>query len=96
MLRRIEDKEFPSLELENMRAHRVLGDQLALSPQVTYGWETESQRRTETAQGYAASVGRARVGTQAKVQAKFRENPKFSLIPYTVGRRKESFWVVQI
>lgn len=26
------------------------------------------------------------MGTQAKVQAKFRENPKFSLIPYTVER----------
>lgn len=42
------------------------------------------------AQGYTANVGRAGTGTQAKVQAKFRENPKFSLIPYTVGRKRES------
>ena len=36
MLRRGE-KEFPSLESENVRASRVLGDQLASSPWVTDG-----------------------------------------------------------
>lgn len=35
MLRRIGDKEFPSLESENVRAGWVLGDQLASSPRVT-------------------------------------------------------------
>lgn len=59
MLKRIEDKEFPSLESENMRAHRVLGDQLASSPQVTVGRRRprEGQRWPKVTQPVWAEPG---------------------------------------
>lgn len=88
MLRRRGDKEFPSLESENVRASRVLGGSVGL---ISLGdrWETEAQSRRETAQSHRAYLGRAATKTQAEVQTKFRKYPQFSWILYTAERERE-------
>ena len=99
MLRRRGDKEFPSLESENVRASRVLGGSVGLIS-LGYRWETEAQSRRETAQGHRAYLGRTATKTQAQVQTKFRKYPQFSWIPYTAEREREkriySFGAVQL
>lgn len=72
MLRRGE-KEFPSLESENVRASRDLGDQLASSPWVTDG-RLRPRVRRETA-GHRAHLGRAETRTQAEVQTSSENIP---------------------
>lgn len=76
MLRRIGDKEFPSLESENVRAGKVLGDQLASSPWVT-DWRLRPRGR-ERVPKVTQPFGKSWDQNPAKVQAKFRENPTLS------------------
>lgn len=79
--RSIGDKDFPSLEAENVRASRALGESVGLIAS-GYKWETEAQGRTETAQGHRASLGSTGTRTKAKVQGKFSKSSYFSWVPY--------------
>lgn len=100
MLRRMEDKEFPSLEFENRRTHRALGDQLASSPRITDGRlrPREGERRPKVTQPVGAELGPE---LRQKLQAKVRGKTKSQIILDSLGSREKkkricSFRVVQI
>lgn len=72
MLRGIEDKEFPSLESETVRASRVLRDRLASSSPVTVGrWRPrEGERLPKVTQPVWAELGQNPGTGVGKVQGK--------------------------
>lgn len=72
MLREMGDKEFPSLESENVRAGRVLGNQLASSPQVTDGrlGPREGERLLKVTQPVWAEPGPEPKESAGKVQGR--------------------------
>lgn len=93
MLRMIEGKEFPSLEFEK---DRVLGDQLASSPQVTVGRlrPREGQGRPKVTQ----PVGQSRYQNPGKSAGKVQGKSQILLdsLHSREGKRICSFQVVQI
>lgn len=93
MLREMGDKEFPSLESEKAGSLGISWPHLLRLQMGDWGPEKERDCSRSHSQ-----FGQNQDQNPRKVQAKFREDAKFSQIPYAAGRKKRisSFWIVQI